>query len=96
MAVKIRALMITMTPVLFLSNVTYADVVQIKCANSGAGLRFTKVIINNNTYYTDQFGKISVPNLQNLIGQNVTVLVYKQPKPAQISPSGEITVPCGD
>ena len=96
MAAKIRALTITMTVVLFSPNVTHADVVQIKCANSGAGLRFTKVVISNNTYYTDQFGKISIPNLGNSIGQNVTVYLYKEPKSVQISSSGDITVPCGD
>jgi hypothetical protein len=96
MAVAICALTITMIAALFLPTLTHADVIQIKCTNSGAGLRFTKVIINNNTYYTDQFGKISIPNLRNSLGKNVTVYVGSQPKSVQISSPGEITVPCGD
>ena len=94
MVAKLYALSFAIIATSFLSTVAHADVVQIKCINSGANIRFTKVTINNNIYYTDQFGKVSMPLPTNHEEQNVTIYIGGNKFQAQISSPGEIKIPC--
>jgi hypothetical protein len=71
-----------------------ADILQLKCSGTDAGVRYSKVEIDGKTYFADKFGKISVPNVAGLTGKKIVVYSAGNQTTVLVPQDGQINAPC--